>query len=50
MHRLPDEISAKLERLRSVGTTYILLTTRGLRENLKRFSRDVMSEFYDKIY
>jgi alkanesulfonate monooxygenase SsuD/methylene tetrahydromethanopterin reductase-like flavin-dependent oxidoreductase (luciferase family) len=37
-----DEIAAKIDRLRAVSADYILMTTGGNRETLRRFARDVM--------
>ncbi len=42
----PDEISAKLERLRAMGVRYLLLNGGATtRENIRRFARDVMPAF-----
>ena len=48
LYGLPDEIADKLERLRAVGATYLLLTTGGSRETLRRFGQDLMPAFVDK--
>jgi alkanesulfonate monooxygenase SsuD/methylene tetrahydromethanopterin reductase-like flavin-dependent oxidoreductase (luciferase family) len=42
----PDEICAKIQRLRDAGVDYILLNGGGTsRENLRRFAREVMPHF-----
>ncbi len=42
----PDEIIAKIQRLRDQGVEYILLNGGGTsRENLRRFAREVMPAF-----
>jgi alkanesulfonate monooxygenase SsuD/methylene tetrahydromethanopterin reductase-like flavin-dependent oxidoreductase (luciferase family) len=41
----PDEIAAKLERLRAAGIANILLNGPGARDHLRRFARDVMPAF-----
>jgi alkanesulfonate monooxygenase SsuD/methylene tetrahydromethanopterin reductase-like flavin-dependent oxidoreductase (luciferase family) len=41
----PDELAAKLEALRAAGITNILLNGPGLRDQLRRFARDVMPAF-----
>jgi alkanesulfonate monooxygenase SsuD/methylene tetrahydromethanopterin reductase-like flavin-dependent oxidoreductase (luciferase family) len=43
----PDEIAAKLERLRAEGVDYVLLSGQGSRDNLRRFARDIMPAFSD---
>jgi alkanesulfonate monooxygenase SsuD/methylene tetrahydromethanopterin reductase-like flavin-dependent oxidoreductase (luciferase family) len=43
----PDEIAAKLSRLREVGVEYVLLSGQGSRENLRRFAREIMPAFAD---
>jgi alkanesulfonate monooxygenase SsuD/methylene tetrahydromethanopterin reductase-like flavin-dependent oxidoreductase (luciferase family) len=47
----PDEIAAKLERLRKLGVEYVLLNGGGLvghaSESLRRFAREVMPAFAD---
>ena len=45
LYGLPDEIAAKLDRLRGLGAEYVLLTTGGSRESLRRFARDVMPAY-----
>jgi len=46
LYGTPDEIIAKLERLRAAGIEYVLLNgPAGSRENLRRFARDVMPAF-----
>jgi alkanesulfonate monooxygenase SsuD/methylene tetrahydromethanopterin reductase-like flavin-dependent oxidoreductase (luciferase family) len=46
MYGTPDEIVAKLERLRAAGIEYVLLNgPAGSRENLRRFAREVMPAF-----
>ena len=47
LYGLPDEIAAKLNRLRGLGAEYVLLTTGGSRESLRRFARDVMPAYQD---
>ena len=41
----PDEIVAKLEKLKAMGVEYLLLNGGSSRENLRRFSREVMPSF-----
>ncbi|MBO0757233.1 MAG: LLM class flavin-dependent oxidoreductase [Bradyrhizobiaceae bacterium] len=41
----PDEIAAKLDTLRRAGVTHVLLNGPGLRDQLRRFARDVMPAF-----
>ena len=48
LYGTPDEIAAKLDRLRAVGCEYILMTTGGNRDVLRRFSRDVMPAYGDR--
>jgi alkanesulfonate monooxygenase SsuD/methylene tetrahydromethanopterin reductase-like flavin-dependent oxidoreductase (luciferase family) len=43
----PDQISKKLEKLRSESVAYVLLSGQGSRDNLRRFARDVMPAFSD---
>jgi alkanesulfonate monooxygenase SsuD/methylene tetrahydromethanopterin reductase-like flavin-dependent oxidoreductase (luciferase family) len=43
----PDELTGKLETLRSAGIAHILLNGPGLRDQLRRFARDVMPAFAD---
>jgi alkanesulfonate monooxygenase SsuD/methylene tetrahydromethanopterin reductase-like flavin-dependent oxidoreductase (luciferase family) len=40
-----DEICLKLEELRSVGVSYVLLTMSGGSEQLRRFAREIMPNF-----
>ncbi len=42
-----DELAGKLETLRSAGIAHILLNGPGLRDQLRRFARDVMPAFAD---
>ncbi len=45
----PDEICAKVERLRAQGVEYLLLNGGGTsRENLRRFAKEVMVHFRDE--
>ena len=48
----PDEIAAKVEKLRSLGVEYILLNGGGVsghaNETLRRFASEVMPAFADK--
>jgi alkanesulfonate monooxygenase SsuD/methylene tetrahydromethanopterin reductase-like flavin-dependent oxidoreductase (luciferase family) len=49
LYGTPDEIAAKLERLRQLGAHYILLNGGGpARDNLRRFAREVMPAFSDE--
>lgn len=41
----PDEIAAKLETLRSAGIAHVLLNGPGLRDQLRRFAREVIPAF-----
>jgi len=43
----PDELAAKIETLRSAGIANILLNGPGLRDQLRRFARDIMPAFSD---
>ena len=47
----PDEIAAKVEKLRSLGVDYILLNGGGVsghaNETLRRFASEVMPAFLD---
>ena len=46
MFGTPDEIAAKLSRLRAAGVEHMLLNgPAGSRENLRAFARDVMPAF-----
>jgi alkanesulfonate monooxygenase SsuD/methylene tetrahydromethanopterin reductase-like flavin-dependent oxidoreductase (luciferase family) len=40
-----DEIADKLEALRSVGVTYVILNCGGSRTALQRFAREIMPAF-----
>lgn len=44
----PDEIIAKLEALRAAGVEYVILSTGGSRESLRRFAREIMPVFADR--
>ena len=49
LYGTPDEIAAKLERLRKLGIEYLLLNGGGpSRENLRRFARELMPAFADE--
>jgi alkanesulfonate monooxygenase SsuD/methylene tetrahydromethanopterin reductase-like flavin-dependent oxidoreductase (luciferase family) len=49
LYGTPDEIAAKLERLRQLGAHYVLLNGGGpARDNLRRFAREVMPAFSDE--
>ncbi|MBX6424812.1 MAG: LLM class flavin-dependent oxidoreductase [Variibacter sp.] len=49
LYGTPDEIAAKIEKLRSLGVEYILLNGGGhSRDNLRRFAREVMPAFLDE--
>jgi len=41
----PDEIAAKLDALRSVGVDYVLLSSQGSRDSLRRFASGIMPAF-----
>ena len=41
----PDEIAAKIEKLKGMGVEYLLLNGGGSRENLRRFAREVIPSF-----
>ena len=45
LYGTPDEIAAKLERLRRLGVEYVLVTTGGNRDTLRRFAADLMPHF-----
>ena len=48
LYGTPDEIAAKLEKLRQLGVEYVLLNGGGLRpasDSLRRFAREVMPAF-----
>ena len=48
LYGTPDYVCEGLEALNSVGVRYVLLTTLGGTEPLRRFARDVMPAFADK--
>ncbi|MBV8823770.1 MAG: LLM class flavin-dependent oxidoreductase [Hyphomicrobiales bacterium] len=49
LYGTPDEIAAKLERLRRLGIEYLLLNGGGpSRDNLRRFARELMPAFADE--
>ena len=49
LYGTPNEIAAKLERLRQLGAHYVLLNGGGpARDNLRRFAREVMPAFSDE--
>jgi alkanesulfonate monooxygenase SsuD/methylene tetrahydromethanopterin reductase-like flavin-dependent oxidoreductase (luciferase family) len=49
LYGTPDEIAAKLERLRKLGIEYLLLNGGGpSRDNLRRFARELMPAFADE--
>jgi alkanesulfonate monooxygenase SsuD/methylene tetrahydromethanopterin reductase-like flavin-dependent oxidoreductase (luciferase family) len=43
----PDEIAAKLERLRRAGVEYVIMHCGGSRDSLRRFAREIMPAFAD---
>ncbi len=45
LYGTPDEIIAKLQTLRDLGAEYVLLTSAGGIETLRRFAREVMPVF-----
>ena len=46
----PDEIAAKLEKLRALGVEYVLLNGGGpARDNLRRFARELMPAFANNV-
>ena len=45
LYGTPDEIAAKVDRLRAVGVEYVLITTSGNRAAMQRFARDVMPAY-----
>lgn len=47
LYGLPEEIAAKLDRLKGVGVDYVLLTTGGSRAALQRFAKDLMPHYGD---
>jgi len=48
LYGTPDEIAAKLQRLRELGVEYVLLNGGGLaHESLRRFARELMPAFAD---
>jgi alkanesulfonate monooxygenase SsuD/methylene tetrahydromethanopterin reductase-like flavin-dependent oxidoreductase (luciferase family) len=44
----PDEIAAKLERLRRAGVDYVIMSCGGSRESLRRFAREIMPAFAEE--
>jgi alkanesulfonate monooxygenase SsuD/methylene tetrahydromethanopterin reductase-like flavin-dependent oxidoreductase (luciferase family) len=48
LYGTPDEIAAKLEKLRGLGVEYVLLNGGGpAHESLRRFARELMPTFAD---
>src|ERR1700689_2086823 len=48
LYGTPEEIAAKLEKLRTLGVEYVLLNGGGpAHESLRRFAREVMPSFID---
>ena len=47
LYGTPDEICAKLERLRKGGVEYVIINFGGSRENIRRFAREIMPAFTD---
>jgi alkanesulfonate monooxygenase SsuD/methylene tetrahydromethanopterin reductase-like flavin-dependent oxidoreductase (luciferase family) len=47
LYGTPDEIAVKLETLRRAGIAHVLLNGPGLKDQLRRFARDVMPAFAD---
>jgi alkanesulfonate monooxygenase SsuD/methylene tetrahydromethanopterin reductase-like flavin-dependent oxidoreductase (luciferase family) len=45
LYGTPDEIAAKLQRLRDLGAEYVLLNCAGGRPTLRRFAREIMPAF-----
>ena len=45
LYGTPDDIAAKLQRLRDLGAAYVLVNSAGGRASLRRFARDVMPAF-----
>jgi len=45
LYGTPDEIMAKLERLRELGAAYVLLNSAGGRKTLQRFAKEIMPAF-----
>ena len=49
LYGTPEEIAAKLERLRKLGVEYVLLNGGGpAHESLRRFAREVMPAFLEE--
>jgi alkanesulfonate monooxygenase SsuD/methylene tetrahydromethanopterin reductase-like flavin-dependent oxidoreductase (luciferase family) len=49
LYGTPDQIAAKLEKLKALGVEYLLLNGGGpSRDNLRRFAREVMPAFADE--
>jgi alkanesulfonate monooxygenase SsuD/methylene tetrahydromethanopterin reductase-like flavin-dependent oxidoreductase (luciferase family) len=52
LYGTPDEIAAKLQKLRQLGVEYVLLNGGGLvghaQDSLPRFAREVMPAFVDE--
>src|SRR5581483_5571189 len=50
LYGTPDEIAAKLQRLRALGVEYVLLNGGGgvVSDSLSRFAREVMPAFADE--
>jgi alkanesulfonate monooxygenase SsuD/methylene tetrahydromethanopterin reductase-like flavin-dependent oxidoreductase (luciferase family) len=45
LYGTPDDIAAKLERLRDLGVEYLLVNSTGGAESLRRFARELMPAF-----
>ncbi|HZU90232.1 MAG TPA: LLM class flavin-dependent oxidoreductase [Stellaceae bacterium] len=45
----PDEIVAKLDRLRRGGVHYVIINFGGSRDNIRRFAREIMPVFADDL-
>lgn len=45
LYGMPDEIAAKLQRLRDVGAEYVLLNSQGGLESLRRFAHEILPAF-----
>jgi alkanesulfonate monooxygenase SsuD/methylene tetrahydromethanopterin reductase-like flavin-dependent oxidoreductase (luciferase family) len=45
LYGAPEEIAAKLQRLRDLGAEYVLVNSAGGRESLRRFAREIMPAF-----
>jgi hypothetical protein len=48
LYDTPEGICEKLEALRKAGVAYILLTTLGGTQQLRRFAREIMPSFASK--